>query len=301
MSGDEGRTMYLLGAGASVDAGLPGSVDLTERIVKAIEARRLRDDAATINYVVGAMIANDTRRGGGVYDGVDAERVFSAVQALASRDTHELAPFVSSWGAPVDLRGPTSLDESWARGLMNGIFQDGSFHDNLIRSFEEGVRRLSGGDNRTGRFASLEQSMVALLAQVLRVTDPPKIRYLSPLLADASQGTVRIATLNYDTTIELCASDLALNLDTGLQRWDGGYGWSWDPQSEVRLLKVHGSLDWAINDRDGKLTYMGYSDPNSTLVGGKLAVVFGTRGKLRPDGPFLAMLLSIGCSAPLIV
>ena len=63
------RTTVLLGAGASVDAGVPVSVHLTQAIARLIDANRWRNPISmALNVAIGAMVAHDTARGVGAYE-----------------------------------------------------------------------------------------------------------------------------------------------------------------------------------------------------------------------------------------
>src|SRR4051794_20670815 len=93
-------TVVLLGAGASKEAGVPTTAEMTERMVRELAEDQMSSYggvAAALNFVVGAIIQHDTARGASPYAGLDVERVFSAIELLATRDDLEVTPFVSSW------------------------------------------------------------------------------------------------------------------------------------------------------------------------------------------------------------
>lgn len=114
-----------------------------------------------------------------------------------------------------------------------------------------------------------------------------------------------IATLNYDIGVENASANAELLVDTGVEKWKGGLSWKWDENADVRLLKLHGSIDWGrpygveeclpedeprmvrIQSREEWSVNRGLDDRSLQPLG----LVFGLRGKLRPDGPFLAMLV----------
>lgn len=54
----------------------------------------------------------------------------------------------------------------------------------------------------------------------------------------------RIATLNYDIGIKNASANAGLLVDTGVEKWKGGMSWGWSENADVRLLKLHGSIDW---------------------------------------------------------
>jgi len=95
--------LVLLGAGASAEAGVPTSVDMTKRIL-----RRFSDEFALerhrhiIAFAIGGLLFQKGVEGRDPFDGVDVEALFNAVQLLADRHELGVSPFVGSWHAMVD-------------------------------------------------------------------------------------------------------------------------------------------------------------------------------------------------------
>ena len=107
----EPRTVYLLGAGASHDAGLPVSMGLTQRIGELIQADEPFEPSpygygspvGPLTQAYYAAIANI--QAGDAYmgrppGGVDIERLFTTIQMLATASELEIAPFVQQWREP---------------------------------------------------------------------------------------------------------------------------------------------------------------------------------------------------------
>lgn len=93
------RVVYLLGAGASVPAGLPTAMGLTDRAVQAANALGgfdLYQHGRSLNFVLAAMRLHDVRTNEGDYPPAGIERLVSAVELLAHRSDLEVAPFVQS-------------------------------------------------------------------------------------------------------------------------------------------------------------------------------------------------------------
>lgn len=139
--------------------------------------------------------------------------------------------------------------------------------------------------------------MVSALRSVLAV-DATAVDYLAPLL-DASRRPVQVATLNYDRSIESLAARAGRVCDTGVENWSGAFDWAWSGSADIRLLKLHGSIDWWYVRRqsdEGRMSEESIEVDASDDGRGwnsRLAVIFGQRGKLRSDGPFLAMLRAL--------
>jgi hypothetical protein len=120
------------------------------------------------------------------------------------------------------------------------------------------------------------------------------VLYLAPLVAARRRtGGLTVATLNCDLSIELAGALEMVAIETGIRQWAEDSIWSWSPEG-IRLLKLHGSVDWGwtINDsgpghlpqRSIRATGLWADDATTP------AVVFGSRGKLRAGGPFLSLL-----------
>lgn len=287
--------LVLLGAGASVDAGIPASTKMTERITEEITSPRNQylGVAHALNYAVGALIAHKAARGGNPYEGIDIEQLFSAVQMLGDRESLEIAPFVT-WSPVLQTIGPEKripsfFNEDFANYLTGKGFQKPAA---LIQELVTSMIQI---DDSERVFRELEVEMLGTLTQLLSV-EATDLDYLSPLLPDGDD-VIRIATLNYDRSIETLAAAKGVSLDTGISGWRGGHDWTWEESARVRLLKLHGSIDWTLTSADGiggleqsMIQISGSPPDDATRFRGKPGVVFGTRGKVRAEGPFLAML-----------
>lgn len=133
--------VVLLGAGASIEAGVPGANAMTEEIVRRFNdnghSRQLRDYAAVLNFVVGGLLFNAGQRGVNPFaNGVNVEDLFNAVNLLAERNTLEVLPFVGSWHSMIDefdrvTPSPPRLDgllkliqQSVAKQMQNALNQN---------------------------------------------------------------------------------------------------------------------------------------------------------------------------------
>lgn len=298
------RVTFLLGAGASMEAGLPNSRALTEQIAKRLSGpySSQTHTVAALNAVAGAMIAFDSTRGGSVFDTLDVERLFSAVEMLADRDNVELTPFVASWHAGIDSVGTSALPSTFGRDFREAVLADHFGDENTAKMFVRGVQALTGTAS-TSIFKELGDEMVRALREIL-IVDPLATSYLDPLVRYAASSSAYVATLNYDLAFEVAASRVGENIDTGVERWHGGLSWRWSNESvhRIRLLKLHGSIDWVYRQdeqairgiRDERLIeLLDLDDAMSSESRRPPGLIFGQRGKLRSEGPFLAMLFEL--------
>src|SRR4051794_30038485 len=114
--------MLLLGAGASVDAGVPSAYDMTKAIADQFRSDPLlKQHARVVSFVIGGLLFEAGKSGQDpLTAGVNVEDLFNAVQLLAERHTLEAAPFVGSWHAMVDEfdRAPPSRSDTRSLGKI---------------------------------------------------------------------------------------------------------------------------------------------------------------------------------------
>src|SRR3954453_19164356 len=93
------ETVLLLGAGASQEAGVPTTYEMTERLVTRVAevARHRSRISEALHFVCGVLLADEGARGESPFAGLDVERVFAAVELLAERESLEAGPFVAAW------------------------------------------------------------------------------------------------------------------------------------------------------------------------------------------------------------
>jgi len=145
-------------------------------------------------------------------------------------------------------------------------------------------------------FDRTNEMMVQKLVDLVWVEDPERVKYLSQLVSCGADGPLTIATLNYDNTIELAARNGGIPVDTGIDEWSRIGMFSLAPAG-IRLLKLHGSIDWTLEDgqtdQNRLLPFQvisSASQPQMKERGYSPAIVFGRGNKLTAKGPYLDML-----------
>lgn len=300
-------TVYLLGAGASYDAGLPMSLGLTDKIGELISEKEaiepcpfayepevgLRTQAY---YAIRALLqAGDVHAGRPPTIGVDIERIFSAAQALATLDDNDLTAFVQQWREPFNIQPDPLQWKQFVKSIQE--YDPETWEHHIL-----GSPPTPPAIDLQQIFSWLCVTICEVLPLALRAESPEKHSYLLPMLRGPESP--RIATLNYDLGVELTAQSAGLSVDTGITSWRGGLRWNWGSGvSDIQLLKLHGSLDWGRPYADGGALPLGaprvthiesddyYLDRAPSHVDIQPpGLIFGLRNKLRPDGPFMAML-----------
>jgi SIR2-like domain len=301
----------LLGAGASADAGIPTTVMMTARIIE-----RLRDPEhqRLLGYVNATLEADAAFRSSGT---VDVERLFASVELLRDRYEQPWSPFVASWRRELDSFSPEPLirpfdlaselrriDEGVRTALPDsrGHVQNRSYSGRSIigesigKAILKAVRQMQRPDISL-LLEDVRLEMLRSLYDLLRVDDPSRVDYLSPLVHMSDrQGSLTIATLNYDRSVEEVADRNGVECETGIETWLSTGQLDW-PRNGLRLLKLHGSVDWVVHEArdEGQLPLKQIQKRDLDQEGipwGGPAVVFGQSGKLRSEGPYLELLLA---------
>jgi len=308
----------LLGAGASVGAGMPTSEAMIDRLLSDFRGQAQGQVGAQgrlrlLEFVVYSLRQQAASQG--AVEGLDVETMFNAIEALASRKQLSIAPFIASWQPLVEDAVRTaaaaekfaSPDQELARLLETAIqtkAEELQAHVGSSAAYrtlpardavENFIRELLGAtDTAQLVFAGLAAAVLEALVRILRLEDRENVRYLAPLLEVLrAQEQLTIATLNYDLTIETLGDLVGAPVDNGMSDW---------PTKErlqfaagARLLKLHGSIDWKLTRHPvvasgfAKLPYESVRyqkgvEPDTP------AVIFGAGNKLRAGGPYLALL-----------
>ncbi len=246
--------IVLLGAGASVEGGVPASFKMTERIYNEFcDDASLKSLSAALTFVIGGLQFQHGVSGENPFSGVDVEELFNAVDFLSARTASEAAPFVNAWHPMVDWYGRHhdfgSEIESLVRHIkeMCEISLDRSNTTWRQRDVADAFHRLFAPPNaaeRRGTFQSITEAMTHHLISITYIRNPSLVGYLVPLLnLFKRQKRLVVATLNYDNSIERVSAAHNIPCDAGIENWNdtGSFHFGGDG---LHLLKLHGSLNW---------------------------------------------------------
>jgi SIR2-like domain len=197
---------------------------------------------------------------------------------------------VSAWHPAVDVwdrqRAPGFFDSNLQTAILDGR---GPRPQALIEQLIDA--RTGIGSGRT--YSELERQMIDELRGI--VGDPQNLDYLRPLTDSArDRSGLWVATLNYDLAVERASQAHGASVYTGIEDWIANRAWNWATAADIKLLKLHGSIDWRwdrAEDEQGQMpvaTVVHTSEPESDSR--TPVVLFGQRGKLREEGPFLSLL-----------
>ena len=242
--------ILLLGAGASVEAGIPDSNRMVQEIESLVSSgdgtwSKFRD---LYRYIRSSIFYADGLDG--IFgDNVpfNIERLVNVLDELRKKERHTLYPFVGAWN-------PKLQDVAGAE------FEN-------VHTFQSEIIRI------------LREQWVAL-------PEREKATYYGGLLRFQSEYEypLRVFSLNYDLCVEETCNREKVQRGFSERVWD----WRlFDETSEdpvpLLLYKLHGSMDWYF-DEGGRVTY---SDSPSTIRDEEMALIFGTSYKLQYVDPFL--------------
>jgi hypothetical protein len=251
------EVIVLLGAGASVDAGIPHSMEMVRRIEEALRTPQDWGKFKQLyDYVRSAIYFADGIRGrfdtGVPYN---IERLVEALDELRRRIDHPLYPFIGAWNPRLIQVAGADFEEV----------------DHFRERIVERLRR-----------------------DWIEKENYEDARYYEGLLRFQSElnHPLRVFTLNYDLCVERISQQIAGERpECG---FDEQRLWKWqlfeDSDGETRrifLYKLHGSIDWKYDSTHAKLTF---SDSTSKIEANETALIFGTSYKLQYIDPFLFLV-----------
>lgn len=306
------RTLVLLGAGSSADAGLPLTSELASQVVtmanenygSSFQGRNTPSWVKALNAAYGAMVSHQSNRGHSPLTAVNIETLISAIRLLQNPDEHEVAPFVSTWSPALSRFSDPTLDQRAGRKIADSVTKIvGGRAPFVERDISEAVAEISRSSNVTNSrplFIEAEEFILRTLTELLSATKD--VKYLEPIvdLSRSQQGGVDVITLNYDLTVEGVAEAAGVELNRGIDTWRPGNELNFPLRDGViNLMKLHGSLDWQATDQPSfgpdplslpTIEVAGAESESKTSPGRRRSwIIVGNRGKLETQGPTLAL------------
>jgi hypothetical protein len=296
--------MFLLGAGASVEAGIPDAFKMTEQMLERFSGDpRYERESKILRFTAGGLLFQQGIKGENPYDGVNIEDVFNAVDLLGKRQNSELGSFIGSWHPKLSELEGGKIGGSSANDMLKDISRSldsnragSSFaSSNFQRHFSNAIREFLVGSEGTV-FTRTSEAMIRKLVELVWINNVNKIAYLIPLIRYAQRNSSTIVTLNYDNTIELAGRDSNTNVGTGFESWSetGEFAIK---NGQVPLIKLHDSINWKLSVGQPSLekplpfqTIQIVNPDDKEPMVFRPAVIFGGKNKLTPRGPFLSLL-----------
>lgn len=260
--------IILLGAGASVEAKLLASMDMTRKLEDYVSSNNPRGKWTkyknlykTVKSLIlyGKHLTSSSVSE--VCNEVNIEEFVNVLTELAKSEGHPIYPFIANWN-------------------MDLVKYGGGGFENLKKFREDIVNELTrkwvnvNEDRDCGYFKGL-------------------YRYW-----EETKSNLRVFTLNYDMCVEracgvehVCRGFKPERIEVGGEKvlrkvWSDEYMDDDDAKrSAIRLYKLHGSLDWRRDRKTRVLYYEDMPDPCDDIDDYQL--IFGTTYKLSYQDPFL--------------
>ncbi|ASK89760.1 SIR2 family protein [Sphingorhabdus sp. SMR4y] len=286
------RPVILLGAGASMDAGLPDALGLTEVVYDELHKPEYGSQRILFGYVISKLQARQVLSGGSPFNKVNIEDAYDAILRLLSRNSDPLSEFVYSWDPILDHIKPKFNEKKFMKGIIEAI-QDqsrnrshGLVHVNQHR-LHEAAKSISEAVNSDKNIDDSSQTAAMYIDILVKIlSNPPhSIKYLDKLVSWSDRRNAIVGTLNYDMLVENSCVSNNCTWDYGLDEWSSRQFVGFKKQS-INLIKLHGSINWSgtlddiiVHDTPPEISKWHRS--NASMIFG------GQDGKLRVDGPFL--------------
>ncbi|MCW9705771.1 SIR2 family protein [Fodinibius salsisoli] len=246
--------IFLLGAGASADAGIPISTQLNKKVREKLldEFDDESKESELFNFLIGTILFHQgLQNKDPEEESVNVEDVVSTLKILKNKNEEILTAFVGSW------------------------------HEKL-RKFDK--RLLKGFDNWLNSIVVSELNRIA--------QNPSRASYLDWFadLHDEIKSTINIFTLNHDIALELILNKRGYNYNLGFDKngkWNPELfqGQGNRQGFPINIFKLHGSLGWEKEEDTGLITRdIDFSVTDSHLM------IFGILQKLTIEEPFFELV-----------
>lgn len=247
--------VFLLGAGASAEAGIPVSGDMIDRVEKSLKAQEEWRRYDLLYKHVRSAIHFSAGLKGQFGDDVpyNIETLVNTLYELERNEEHPLYPFIAAWNSRfVALAGP-------------GF----------------------------GEVRSFRQQILAALKKWMCPEDGAKSHYYRGLitLQKDLNYPLRIFSLNYDLCVERLNNQPEFRVESGFADFGPDNPWDFDrfapsnnDSPNVFLYKLHGSINWKRNADTKRLFSV---EQIESVAPDEMEVIFGRDFKLEAGDPYL--------------
>ena len=248
MSLREDSLLFLLGAGASVDAGIKHAKAMTLDIEEKIRSDTdFKDFYDLYNYLKSSIIYQKGLEGAFEEQTTTIEELLDVLSEINQKHQNKLYPFIGGW----------------------------NIH----------LLKVAGEEFET--VTKLDKQIRSQLFKWINISNYDKSSYFigfRDLVSDIGSA-VRVFTLNYDICIEKALAGENFSIELGFngdRKWEASkFDANENADVGVYLYKLHGSINWIRNKDNGDvLTLCDSPQPDSELI-------FGTAAKLSSIDPYL--------------
>lgn len=284
----------LLGAGISIDAGIPSSFALTRAVYDKLREIRGSNQATLFGYVLTKLTARRVLAGGTPFDSINIEDAFDALLRLVRRDTDLLSEFVYSWDPILDSLKPQFDQASFVRLVSDSVRDQRRSLSREILSVDEtrlrqAAQTISAALDSGGTSYNADRVAGTYIDILVSILASPTngFTYMDRLVEFAVERSLFVATLNYDLLFEASARRCGRPFSYGLEAWNEKQIIK-PLKDHVNLLKLHGSINWSGSV--DQFSVLEEAAPTSNWRHSNALMIFGGQNsKLTPQGPFLQL------------
>ena len=248
MSLREDSLLFLLGAGASVDAGIKHAKDMTLDIeVKIVSHEEFKKFFELYNYLKSSILFQRGIIGEFEEQATTIEELLDVLSEINQKHQNKLYPFIGGWN----------------------------------------VHLLKVAGEEFEKVAELEKQIRSQLFEWINISNYDQSSYFRGLgdLASDLGSAVRVFTLNYDICVERAFASSNFKIELGFngdREWEASrFDANENTDVTVYLYKLHGSIDWIKDAKNGGLlTLCDNPQPGSELI-------FGSAPKMSSIDPYL--------------
>lgn len=237
MSLREDSILFLLGAGASVDAGIKHAkamtIDIEEKIVSNDDFTEFHD---LYNYLKSSIIYQRGLEGAFNDQSATIEELLDVLAEINQKHKNKLYPFIGGWN----------------------------------------IHLLKVAGEEFDKVHKLDRRIRDELFKWINISNYDDSSYfvgLKSLVSDIGSA-VRVFTLNYDICVEKSLNRSGINIELGFndkRQWEAAkFDTNENSDVDIYLYKLHGSIDWT-RDVNGVLTLCDTPQPSPELIFGTAA------------------------------
>lgn len=237
MSLREDSILFLLGAGASVDAGIMHAKAMTEDIEKKVlHDKDFKEFHDLYSYLKSSIIYQRGLEGMFADQSANIEELLDVLSEINQKHKNKLYPFIGGWN----------------------------------------IHLLKVAGDEFDKIERLDRNIREELFKWINISNYDAASYftgLKTLVSDVGSA-IRVFTLNYDICVEKALSKTELNIELGFngqRQWEAAkFDVNENTDIGVYLYKLHGSIDWKRN-KNGILTLCDTPQPSPELIFGTAA------------------------------
>ncbi|MDE0152792.1 MAG: SIR2 family protein [Gammaproteobacteria bacterium] len=244
----EDSLLFLLGAGASVDAGIKHAKAMTLDIEEKVRSDSdFKEFYELYNYLKSSIIYQRGLEGAFEDQTATIEELLDVLSEINQKHQNKLYPFIGGWN----------------------------------------IHLLKVAGEEFEKVTKLDKQIRSQLFQWINISNYDKAEYFCRFrdLVSEVGSAIRVFTLNYDICVEKALAGTGFSVELGFndnRKWEASkFDANENTDVGLYLYKLHGSIDW-IRDtvNDGVLTLCDNPQPNPELI-------FGTAAKLSSIDPYL--------------